>query len=112
MSQPIIYATYPSLSDQVVLVTGGATGIGAAIVEQFALQGARVAFLDIADTPALPLFADLTQSCPHTPLFLHCDLTDIVSLQSAIEAITAQLGAPHILINNAATDDRHRFEDV
>jgi NAD(P)-dependent dehydrogenase (short-subunit alcohol dehydrogenase family) len=112
MSQPIIYATYPSLSDQVVVVTGGATGIGAAIVEQFALQGARVAFLDIADTPALALVDDLTQRCQHTPLFLHCDLTDIASLQSAIEAITAQLGAPRILINNAATDDRHRFEDV
>ena len=55
MSQTPIYASYPSLIDQVVLVTGGATGIGAATVEQFALQGAQVAFLDLADAPALTL---------------------------------------------------------
>ncbi|MBN9615261.1 MAG: 3-oxoacyl-ACP reductase [Acidobacteriales bacterium 59-55] len=112
MSQPSIYATYPSLIDQVVLVTGGATGIGAATVEQFALQGAQVAFLDVSDAPALTLIDDLAQRCPHKPLFLHCDLTDIDGLQSAIAAIAAQLGAPRVLINNAANDERHRFEDV
>ena len=112
MSQTPIYATYPSLLDQVVLITGGATGIGAATVEQFALQGAQVAFLDVSDAPALTLADDLAQRCPHKPLFLHCDLTDIDSLQSSIAAIAAQLGAPRILINNAANDERHRFEDV
>jgi NAD(P)-dependent dehydrogenase (short-subunit alcohol dehydrogenase family) len=54
----------------------------------------------------------LAQRCPHKPLFLHCDLTDIDSLQSAIAAIAAQLGTPRVLINNAANDERHRFEDV
>jgi NAD(P)-dependent dehydrogenase (short-subunit alcohol dehydrogenase family) len=112
MSQTPIYASYPSLIDQVVLVTGGATGIGAATVEQFALQGAQVAFLDLADAPALTLVDDLAQRCPHKPLFLHCDLTEIDSLQSAIAAIAAQLGTPRVLINNAANDERHRFEDV
>ena len=112
MSQTPIYASYPSLIDQVVLVTGGATGIGAATVEQFALQGAQVAFLDLADAPALTLVDDLAQRCPHKPLFLHCDLTDIDGLQSAIAAIAAQLGTPRVLINNAANDERHRFEDV
>jgi NAD(P)-dependent dehydrogenase (short-subunit alcohol dehydrogenase family) len=112
MSQTPIYASYPSLIDQVVLVTGGATGIGAATVEQFALQGAQVAFLDLADAPALTLVDDLAQRCPHKPLFLHCDLTEIDGLQSAIAAIAAQLGTPRVLINNAANDERHRFEDV
>lgn len=112
MTIPPIYATYPSLANQVVLVTGGASGIGAATVEQFALQGAQVAFLDVADAPALALVDDLTQRCQHPPVFHHCDLTDIASLQSTITAITEQLGTPRVLINNAATDNRHRFEDV
>lgn len=112
MSQSSIYASYPSLVDQVVLVTGGATGIGAVTVEQFALQGAQVAFLDVADAPALALVDDLAQRCPHKPLFLHCDLTDIDGLQAAIAAIAAQLGTPRVLVNNAANDERHRFEDV
>ena len=112
MTTPPIYASYPSLANQVVLVTGGASGIGAATVEQFALQGAQVAFLDIADAPALALVDDLTQRCQHPPVFHHCDLTDIANLQSAIAAITEKLGAPRVLINNAANDNRHRFEDV
>ncbi len=112
MSTPPIYASYPSLSDQVVLVTGGASGIGAATVEEFALQGARVGFLDVADKLALALIDDLSQRCQHPPLFHHCDLTDVDSLQSAIAAITEQLGDPRVLVNNAANDDRHRFEDV
>jgi len=112
MSQIPIYASYPSLANQVVLVTGGATGIGAATVEQFALQGAQVVFVDVADKPALALVDDLAQRCQHPPLFHHCDLTDIGSLQSTIAAITEQTGAPRVLINNAACDDRHRFEDV
>ncbi|MDW5265203.1 MULTISPECIES: SDR family NAD(P)-dependent oxidoreductase [Acidobacteriaceae] len=112
MSTAPIYATYPSLVDQVVLITGGASGIGAATVEQFALQGARVAFLDVADKPALALIEDLTPRCKRAPLYHHCDLTNIESLQAAIATITEQLGTPRVLINNAANDDRHRFEDV
>jgi NAD(P)-dependent dehydrogenase (short-subunit alcohol dehydrogenase family) len=112
MSANPSYASYPSLADRVVLVTGGASGIGAATVEQFALQGARVAFLDVAEKPALALIDDLAQRCRHAPLFHHCDLTDIGDLQAAIVAITEQMGAPQVLINNAANDDRHRFEDV
>lgn len=106
------FATYPSLSNQVVLITGGAQGIGAATVEQFALQGSRVAFLDMADDSAHALVEDLAQRCPHPPLFRRCDLTDIAALQSAVADISTQLGPPRVLINNAANDDRHPFEDV
>jgi NAD(P)-dependent dehydrogenase (short-subunit alcohol dehydrogenase family) len=112
MTTPPIYATYPSLANHVVLVTGGASGIGAATVEQFAVQGAHVAFLDVADAPALALVDDLARRCQHPPVFHHCDLTDIASLQSAIAVVTEQLGTPRVLINNAANDNRHRFEDV
>jgi D-xylose 1-dehydrogenase len=106
------FASYPSLRDRVVLVTGGGSGIGEAIVEQFALQGARVAFVDIAVECSTELVTRLTPQCSHPPLFVRCDLTDISSLQKAIKEITSQLGPPRVLINNAGSDDRHRFEDI
>lgn len=109
---PHSFARYPSLVDRVVLITGGGQGIGAAAVEQFALQGSRVAFLDLADEPSLALVASLAPRSPHPPLYRRCDLTDIPSLRSAIAEISTTLGLPHVLINNAASDDRHRFEDV
>jgi NAD(P)-dependent dehydrogenase (short-subunit alcohol dehydrogenase family) len=112
MSQQPPFATYPSLANKTVLITGGAQGIGAAAVRLFALQGCRVAFLDLAQAPALALVEDLTSRCTHPPLFVSCDVTNIPALQSAIADISAKLAPPTILINNAANDDRHRFEDV
>jgi NAD(P)-dependent dehydrogenase (short-subunit alcohol dehydrogenase family) len=112
MNPPPVFATYPSLADKVVLITGGGQGIGAAAVEHFALQGSRVAFLDLADAPSLALVDHLTTRAPHPPLYIPCDLTDIPSLQSAIADISTTFGPPRVLINNAASDERHRFEDV
>ena len=104
-------AHYPSLQDAVVLITGGASGIGAAMVEEFALQGARVAFLDIAEESAAGLIKRLS-AVPHEPAFFRCDLTDVAHLRSAIEKIEAQFGAIKVLVNNAASDDRHKFSEV
>jgi NAD(P)-dependent dehydrogenase (short-subunit alcohol dehydrogenase family) len=112
MSQQPVFATYPSLANKTVLITGGAQGIGAAAVRLFSLQGARVAFLDLAEAPALALVEDLTPRSKHSPVYIRCDLTDIASLKSAIADISAELGPPTILINNAANDDRHHFEDI
>jgi NAD(P)-dependent dehydrogenase (short-subunit alcohol dehydrogenase family) len=106
------YASYPSLRDRIVLITGGGSGIGATAVEHFALQGAQVAFLDLAIERSLQLVEDLAPRCAHRPLFAACDLTDITALQQAIADITAQLGPPRVLLNNAGNDDRHLFEDV
>ena len=106
------FAHYPSLDGRVILITGGGQGIGAAAVEQFALQGSRVAFLDIADEPSAALTASLAPRAAHVPVYRRCNLTDIPSLQSAIAEISAELGPPLVLVNNAASDDRHRFEDV
>jgi NAD(P)-dependent dehydrogenase (short-subunit alcohol dehydrogenase family) len=106
------FATYPSLAGKLVLITGGAQGIGAAAVEQFAQQGARVAFLDIADEPATALIARISSLVPHSPIYYTCDLADIPALQSTVAGIAATHGAPGVLVNNAASDDRHRFEDV
>jgi NAD(P)-dependent dehydrogenase (short-subunit alcohol dehydrogenase family) len=105
-------ACYPSLRDAVVLITGGASGIGAAMVEQFALQGSRVAFLDLADESAAKLIEAVSQRSSHQPLYLHCELTDIEALRSAVGQVEAQLGAVRVLVNNAASDNRHKFAEV
>jgi NAD(P)-dependent dehydrogenase (short-subunit alcohol dehydrogenase family) len=104
-------ATYPSLKDRVVLVTGGGSGIGEEIVRQFARQGARVAFLDINVECAESLRKALAAE-GRTAAFRECDLTDITALRAAIGAIQDELGPITILINNAANDQRHPIEDV
>src|SRR5579862_2699698 len=106
------FAQYPSLKDRVVLVTGGATGIGEAIVRNFARQGSRVFFLDVQDEAGCALAEELAgQGCPK-PKYLHCDLTDVAALQGAVaEAIRAH-GMVEVLVNNAANDQRHTIEEV
>jgi NAD(P)-dependent dehydrogenase (short-subunit alcohol dehydrogenase family) len=106
------FATYPSLRDRVVLITGGGSGIGACLVEQFARQGAKVGFLDIDDESSEGLLHRLANDCEHAPVFVHCDLTDIAALRSAIAQVEQRLDAVRVLVNNAANDDRHRYEDV
>jgi D-xylose 1-dehydrogenase len=106
------FAHYPSLRDRVVLITGGASGIGAAMVEEFALQGARVGFLDIATELAEELILSLEGRAANIPFFVCCDVTDISALQSAIRQIEGCLGAVRVLVNNAANDDRHDADDV
>src|SRR5436190_3097833 len=106
------FAKYPSLRDVPVLITGGATGIGAAMVEHFAAQGARVAFLDVDEPEAATLVETVGTSAAHRPVFLHCDLTDIGSLRAAIAKADQRFGPIRVLVNNAANDDRHKFADV
>lgn len=96
------FAIYPSLKGKKVLVTGGASGIGALIVDAFVAQGADVCFLD-RDEKAAEQVARETGAT-----FALCDLRDISSLQAAIGA----LGRFDVLVNNAARDDRHDWQDV
>jgi len=106
-----VTASYSDLQDKVVLITGGGTGIGAAIVREFARQRARVAFLDIALAPSRNLAMELEQS-GRAVHFAPCDLTDIGALRAALAAIKHQLGPIQVLINNAANDERHATETV
>lgn len=106
------YAIYPSLRDRVVLVTGGATGIGESLVRHFALQGARVAFVDVQDEPAVALRNELSVSGCTAPLFLHCDVTDTAALRESVGRVLAAFGTVDVLVNNAANDERHATEDV
>ena len=104
-------AIYTDLQDSVVLVTGGGSGIGEAIVREFARQKAKVAFIDVAIGPSRALSRELADA--GAPVhFEPCDLTDIPALQRAIGAIRARLGPIQVLINNAANDERHPTETV
>ncbi|TRW17327.1 SDR family NAD(P)-dependent oxidoreductase [Glacieibacterium frigidum] len=90
-------AVYPSLAGRSVVVTGGGSGIGAAIVDAFVAQGSRVTYLDLADTRT-----------PDAATFMRCDLTDT----DAIAAAFAAIGPVDALVNNAANDDRHDIAEV
>ena len=105
------FAQYPSLRGRVVFISGGASGIGASLVEHFAQQGAQVAFVDLQEDAGRALASSLAAD-GHTALFLPLDLRDIPALQSAIATVGETLGAVSVLVNNAAHDERHRIEDV
>lgn len=100
------FARYPSLEGRVVLITGGASGIGASMVEHFAAQGSRVAFLDF-DRAGGEAMAARTGA-----LFLPCDLRDITALRASVAEAAARLGPVEVLVNSAARDDRHGLEAV
>jgi NAD(P)-dependent dehydrogenase (short-subunit alcohol dehydrogenase family) len=103
-------AVYPSLKDRTVLVTGGGSGIGEAIVRQFVGQGTRVGFIDIDVEASKQLLASLPAQA--SVYFEHADLRDIGALRRAVAGIREALGPITILVNNAARDDRHAIEDV
>jgi NAD(P)-dependent dehydrogenase (short-subunit alcohol dehydrogenase family) len=104
-------AIYSDLQGQVVLVTGGGSGIGEAIVRQFAAQRAKVAFIDVAVEPSRALVRELAEA--GAPVhFEPCDLTDIPALQRCVAAIRKLLGPIGVLVNNAAHDERHPTEEV
>ena len=112
MDQTLSTATYPSLRDKVVVVTGGASGIGEAIVGAFARQQARVIFLDIQDKAAETLVQKLQQAGCAPAKYVHCDLTDTGELQRVMGEILRPLSAVDILVNNAGNDTRHAIEEV
>ena len=105
-------ANYPSLSGRCVFITGGATGIGAAMVEAFALQNSKVAFVDLDSTAAESLCERLELKTGRRPWFRQTDVTDVPALQDSIKSAVAELGPLQALVNNAANDQRHSPEDV
>src|SRR6185437_13416287 len=106
------FAMYPSLRGRTVFVTGGASGIGAAEVAHFAAQGAKVAFVDINVDAGAALTKAVRAAGHPEPLYQHCDLKDIDSLRDAIRTAGEKLGPVTVLVNNAANDQRHDWEDV
>src|SRR3546814_10142934 len=104
-------AIYPSLRDRVVLVTGGASGIGESIVEHFCRQRARVAFLDRDAEAGTALCERLAAAGLPVPAFRNCDLRDIAAMRAAIDGIGKALGPVTVLINHAANDERNATYD-
>jgi NAD(P)-dependent dehydrogenase (short-subunit alcohol dehydrogenase family) len=97
---------YASLEDRSVLVTGGASGIGAALVEAFVAQKARVSFLDL-DAERGAATAERTGA-----EFVACDLTDIAALRAAVAGVEATEGGIDVLVNNAGKDDRQLLAEI
>ncbi len=111
MTKALQGAIYPDLEGRSVLVTGGASGIGAAIVRAFARQRARVGFVDVKRAESEALVAEL-RAGGATVSFAEADITDTAALRAAIAGLRSTLGAFAVLVNNAAHDERHRTEDV
>lgn len=106
------YAQYPSLRERAVVVSGGASGIGEAMVEAFAAQRARVSFIDIQDAAADNLVQRVAAAGFTAPVYYHCDVTDFSSLQRVAEKILADTGVVDALVNNAGNDTRHTIAEV
>lgn len=105
-------ARFADLDGASVLITGGGSGIGAALTEGFMRQGAKVAFIDIAERPSTALADRLEKELGRRPLYLKADLRDIEALRAAAAKAAEAHGDVTTLVNNAALDDRHAVEDV
>jgi NAD(P)-dependent dehydrogenase (short-subunit alcohol dehydrogenase family) len=101
------FATYPSIKGKTVFITGGASGIGFELVRGFAAQGANVGFVDLHESNSQAL-SDTAVNITHEI----CDLTNIEALQAALTKLASRLGPATVLVNNAANDDRHNWQDV
>lgn len=97
------YATYPSLRDKVVIVTGGAEGIGGSAVEQFAHQGCQTIILDISESSALKLISKCKTAGAIPPAFYECDVTDLQRLKEIADDILKKYERVDVLVNNAAS---------
>jgi galactose dehydrogenase len=103
-------ASFPDLAGASVFVTGGGSGIGAALTEGFLEQGAQVAFVQRSDASA---FCDaVAERVGRRPFFIPCDVTDAAALRAAMAEAAAAHGPIGVLVSNAANDERHRTEEV
>ncbi len=107
-----VYATYPSLAGKSVFVSGGSSGIGADIVRQFAAQGARVGFVGRNEVAARKVTEACAEEGGGEARFIACDVRDVDALKTAIEETASAFGPITGLVNNAASDDRHRSQEV
>ena len=101
------YAAYPSLAGRTVFITGGASGIGATMVEAFHAQAAKVAFIDIDEAAGEALAGRLDGAW-----FRRVDVTDAEALKAAVEQAAGALGPVKVLVNNVANDTRHRAAET
>jgi NAD(P)-dependent dehydrogenase (short-subunit alcohol dehydrogenase family) len=105
-------AVFPSLEGRSVFISGGGSGIGESLVEHFCRQGARVAFVDIAEEVSSAVVERIRAEGHPAPHFIKCDIRDIEGLRAAIAEASAHNGPIRVLVNNAGNDDRHTTESV
>ena len=106
------HATYPSLRDRLVFISGGSSGIGAELVRAFAHQGARVAFCGTRPDGGQALSDEMRAAGFPAPWYEACDVRDVVAYQDLLRRVVGELGPVRVLVNNAGRDDRHAMEDV
>ena len=106
------YTTYPSLSDRVVFISGGSSGIGAELVRAFAAQGSKVAFCGTKPDGGKPLIDEVVASGHAAPWYGVCDVRDVATYQALLARVASEVGPIRVLINNAGRDDRHKMEEV
>jgi NAD(P)-dependent dehydrogenase (short-subunit alcohol dehydrogenase family) len=111
MAQRSVGAIYPDLVGKTVIVSGGGSGIGAAIVRAFVRQNAKVGFIDVAEGPANALVAEIGREGSNVR-FAPADIRDIDALRKGIAALTNVFGAADVLVNNAGNDERHATVEV
>lgn len=104
--------SFPDLRGRRVFITGGGSGIGAALVRAFVQQGARVAFVDVDTASSEALAGELARQGGPAPWWRRCDVTDVDDLQRAIAEAATAMGAFHVLVNNVGSDDRHQLDAV
>jgi len=102
-------ATFHDLHDTVVFITGGGSGIGAALTEGFLQQGAKVGFVQRSDASAF--VEEMAAKYANAPCFVQCDISDVEALKAAIGQVEEALGTISVLVNNAANDARHTLSD-
>ncbi len=101
-------ATFHDLHDVTVFITGGGSGIGAALTEGFLQQGARVGFVQRSDATAF--VEEMAAKYDNAPMYVQCDIADVDALKAAITQVEATLGTISVLVNNAANDARHSLD--
>jgi NAD(P)-dependent dehydrogenase (short-subunit alcohol dehydrogenase family) len=107
-----VFATYPSLRGRVAFVSGGASGLGAEFVAQFAAQGTRVGFVDLQEEAGYELVKAVASRGWPPPLFRPCDVCDTAALREAIRRTADELGPVTVLVNNAANDERQPVAEL
>lgn len=96
------------LKDKRVLITGGASGIGAATAGRFLAEGAVVSILD-RDPRALAL---ARKALPDLAGAFEADVSNLNQVQSAFAAAVALMGDVQVVINNAGISIRHKFLEI
>ena len=103
-------ATFHDLDGASVFITGGGSGIGAALTEGFLAQGAKVAFVGRSDASAFA--TEMAAEYAHAPVFIQCDITDTAALEAAMDQAAQIHGGLDVLVNNAANDMRYKATEI